>query len=370
VSGGTGIVLAKDDNGTTGEVYLQVISGVNPVSTAVIWDAGAPTTNNITCGSTINTWTLSPEFLGTSTGSNIIGATGQCFLPADVGSSDTFFDLSGTQRTPPNNQTFTVSGLVAGEDRVLVGPRSAGVLNKAQLATDVTLSTTDETTVQCSAAPPAGTPSAGQIRVELNSGIYKRVRYESITGNDYTILNDVNFVDGDVDTTDGAGGNSVNIASHTFTTLDKVQLSSSGTLPGGLRLTTDYWVIAYDANNIQFASSVANAIAGTPVDITSAAGGGTHTITPWSVEVSSAERLSNFNNDNATSGNDVFHAYIDTLARTASESYTAVYTTPVDLFVRVRDGGATPIKTFESASAQFLGTPQTVAAVRTSDYTA
>lgn len=365
-SGGFGIVCAKDDNGATGEIYLQVIGGVAPVENSVLYKS-SDITNTNTAAATITSRTLNPEFLGTSTGSNIIGAYGQCFLPSDVGSSDTFFDLGNAQRTPPNNQTFTVSGLVAGEDRVLVGPRSAGALNKAQLATDVNLSAADETIVQCSAAPPAGTPSTGSLRVELNSGIYKRLRYESIATNDYTILNDVNFVDGDVDTTDGAGGNSVNIAGHTFVTLDKVQLSSSGTLPAGLALTTDYWIIAYDANNIQFASSVANAIAGTEVDITGAAGGGTHTITPWENVDSSTERMSNFSTDGSTQPKDVFITYIDTLARTASESYTATYTTDVDLFVRVRDGGGTPIKTFESTSAQFLGTPQTVAAVRTSD---
>jgi len=365
-SGGAGIVCALDDNGTTGEAYIQILNGVAPVENSVLYSSDN-ITNTITATATINSRTLSPEFLGTSTGSNIIGAYGQCFLPSDVGSSDTFFDLSNAQRTPPNNQTFTVSGLVAGEDRVLVGPRSAGALNKAQLATDVNLSAADETIVQCSAAPPAGTPSSGSLRVELNSGIYKRLRYESIATNDYTILNDVNFVDGDVDTTDGAGGNSVNIAGHNFVTLDKVQLTSSGTLPAGLALATDYWIIAYDANNIQFASTVANAVAGTEVDITAAAGGGTHTITPWENVDSSTERMSNFSTDGATQPKDVFITYIDTLARTTTESYTATYTTDVDLFVRVRDGGGTPIKTFESASAQFLGTPQTVAAVRTSD---
>jgi hypothetical protein len=159
----------------------------------------------------------------------------------------------------------------------------------------------------------------------------------------------------------------VNIASHNFVTLDKIRLSTSGTLPAGLSTGTDYWIIAYDANNIQFATSVANAIAGTEVDITGAAGGGTHTIEVKGDEETTTD-LDDWSGDNATQPANVWHSYIDTLARTASEAYTAVYTTDVDLFVRVRDGGATPIKTFESASAQFLSTPQTVAAVRTNDY--
>ena len=366
-SGGVGIVLAKDDNGASGELYIQILSGVEPVENSLVYASVSPLTNFTTSTTTINSRTINPEFLGTSTGTNIIGAYGQCFLPADVGSSDRFFDLSNTQRTPPNNQTFTVSGLVAGEDRVLVGPRTAGALNKTQLATDVTLSGAAETTVQSSVARPAGTPATGVVRVELDSGIIRRCRYQAIVTDDYTLLADDTFIDGDVDISDGAGGNSVNIANHLFVTLDKVRLTSSGTLPAGLALATDYWIIAFDANNIQFASSIANALIPTEVDITAAAGGGTHTIEVKGDEAVDTD-LSDFSGDIATQPTNAWLGYIDTLARTTSESYTAVYTSDVDLFVRVRDGGATPIKTFEAATAQFLATPQTVAAVRTNDF--
>ena len=122
---------------------------------------------------------------------------------------------------------------------------------------------------------------------------------------------------------------------------------------------TDYWIIKVDANKVKFATSEANAIAGTDIDITSAAGGGTHTI-----EVQDFE---DFSADNATQPKDVFISYIDVLARATTESFTAVFTTSRNLIVRVRDGGATPIKTFEATSAQFLSTAQTVAATRTSD---
>lgn len=366
VGGGEGLVLAKDDNAGTGEVYLQVISGVNPVDNAIIYDGGAPATNNVTVFGAPTTRTVSPEFIGTSTGSNIIGAYGIGFVPGDVGASDLFTDLSGNSRQPPNNQTFTVSGLVAGEDRVFVAPRTGTSINKTQLATDVLLSGATETLIQCSAAVPTETPTSGTVRVVLDSGIEKRVRYESASGNDYTILAPDTFVDGDVDTTDGASGNSVNIAGHNFVTLDRVRLTSTGTLPAGLALATDYWIIRLDANNFQFAASVADAVAGTDVDITGAVGGGTHTLTPWAEE-NTNEEMRDFSVDQAASTNNVYISYIDTLARTATESFSAVYTANRDLFVRVRDGGATPIKTFESDAAEFLGQAVTVAAVRTTD---
>jgi len=54
--------------------------------------------------------------------------------------------------------------------------------------------------------------------------------------------------------------------------------NSGGALPAGLAAATDYWVIAASANTFKLASSRANALAGTAVNITAAAGGGTHTL--------------------------------------------------------------------------------------------
>lgn len=58
----------------------------------------------------------------------------------------------------------------------------------------------------------------------------------------------------------------------------KVRVSSSGTLPTGLVAATDYYVIRFTATSIKLATSLANALAGTAIDIT-AAGSGTHTVT-------------------------------------------------------------------------------------------
>jgi len=58
----------------------------------------------------------------------------------------------------------------------------------------------------------------------------------------------------------------------------KVRATTTTTLPGGLAINTDYFVMRLTATTIQLASSLANAIAGTAINITSA-GTGTHTIT-------------------------------------------------------------------------------------------
>ena len=188
-AGGEGLLLALDDNGADGDFYIQLISGQAPVDDLRI-------SETLTCYAlaniTITARTISPEFIGATTGTNLIGAYGVGFDVTDVGSSDKFFDLTNTQRTPPNNVTFTVTGLVASEDRVLAGPRTGSALNKAFLTTDTTLSGGTETLVQCSGAIPTDVPQNGQglntrLRVKLDSGIYRRVRYNSYSGDDFTL---------------------------------------------------------------------------------------------------------------------------------------------------------------------------------------
>lgn len=58
----------------------------------------------------------------------------------------------------------------------------------------------------------------------------------------------------------------------------RVRLTTSGTLPGGLATATDYYVIKVSDTTFKLATSYANAIAGTAIDITSA-GTGTQTCT-------------------------------------------------------------------------------------------
>jgi len=88
------------------------------------------------------------------------------------------------------------------------------------------------------------------------------------------------FVDGDVT----VGTDSINEVAHGLETGDKVQLTSTGVLPAGLALATDYFVIRVDADNIKLAASAQDAADGVEVTITAAAGGGTHTATQFQDE--------------------------------------------------------------------------------------
>lgn len=63
-----------------------------------------------------------------------------------------------------------------------------------------------------------------------------------------------------------------------FNTYSKVRFTTSGTLPTGLSLATDYWTIRVSTTTCRVATSLANAIAGTAIAFTDA-GSGTHTMT-------------------------------------------------------------------------------------------
>lgn len=262
-SGGTGIMAAIDSTTAGTKMWIQVLTGVAPAGGVLI--TGATSAATATTSGTSTERSLSYPFIGASTGSAIIGSYGLGVEYADLTAADKLFDLTNTQRVPPNNVTFTVSGLVSGEDRVLVGPESGGTLQANQFTLNGTLNGAAVTSVVVNTTIPTDTPSSGTIRILLDSGIYRRVAYTSFTGSTFTI-----------GSTDFSGANV------------------------------------------------------------------------------------------ATTGNNVFISYIDKLAGSTSESFTVVYASNRSLFVRVRDGGASPIKTFETTG--ILGSSGgSATAIRTTD---
>lgn len=83
------------------------------------------------------------------------------------------------------------------------------------------------------------------------------------------------FVDGDVT----VATDRIAIADHGYITGTRLALTTDGVLPTGLSATT-YYAIVVDSGVLKLATSAANAVLGTAVNITAAAGGGTHTLTP------------------------------------------------------------------------------------------
>lgn len=94
----------------------------------------------------------------------------------------------------------------------------------------------------------------------------------------FELLNDLNaktFASADVNTTTDV----ITETAHGYYTGLVGQLTTSVTLPTGLSLATDYYIIKVNANSYKFATSKANADSGTAINITGA-GTGNHTFTP------------------------------------------------------------------------------------------
>ena len=119
--------------------------------------------------------------------------------------------------------------------------------------------------------------AATDVEVEFDSAVYD-TKFRPTTGvaQRMWLGVDFTFVDADV----SVGNDTVTEVGHGFTTGEgPVRLTNSGgALPAGLAVATDYWIIVDDVDTIRFALSRANAILGTDVDITAAAGAGTHTV--------------------------------------------------------------------------------------------
>ena len=248
----TGQVLAFDTNNNI--LHIQLLTGVAPTGVDTISDGTNSAGSNVTTDRPI-----SLPFLGSSTGTNLIGAFGIGTNPASVGSSDQLFDLTSpvsVQRIPPNNVTFQLTNLdftVSNEDRILVTNNNGGDIDFSQLALSGTLNTNGVASIVVSTAIPLDTPSSGTIRVQDDAGRYRRIAYSSYSGSTFTV--------------DGA---------------------ASGT-------------------------------------------------------------EDDFGTVNATSGNNVFISYIDRAASAATESFSGVNLNRT-LFIRVRNGGNTPIKPFTSTA--------------------
>ena len=208
VGGGDLLVLAPDDAGATGELYVQIIKGTAP-GTAVTLYESTDLTATLTTSSVSTPRTVSTPFVGVSTGSNIIGAYGIGFETDQINDSDILTALDGFTYSRPNLVTNTVGGLsqVGDDDRVLVATWDTAsadvgqgvgydingdpVIKKGQMLLSVELTADNETQVTVKTgsetAIPADTPASGSIRVVDDVGYERFIPYSSWTGLVFTI---------------------------------------------------------------------------------------------------------------------------------------------------------------------------------------
>lgn len=203
-SGGTGQMFAINSTTAPTKMWIQLLSGSAPTDGDTITGGSSSATCAVDTTVTDRSSLITTPFVGASTGSSIIGGYGVGIEYADLTNADKLFDLDNVQKTPPNNVTNTVSGVVSGEDRILVAPWDGSTtdnngnpaIDKGQMLLNTTLSADNITSVVVSngteTAIPSDTPSSGYIRVTDDDGFERRLHYSSWTGTTFTI-----------DTTDG-----------------------------------------------------------------------------------------------------------------------------------------------------------------------
>ena len=268
-NGATAQVLADDG---VGSMWVQLLTGAPPTAINTISqsvpDAASASIDTITAR------VISFPMCGASTGSALLGAYGFGVETGDLTSNDKITALDGVQRNPPNNQTFYVTGVVSGEDYVLVGLSDAGNdIDYGQFLVSTALVGADASVILKAGTETPGTgsqsesdtPSTGTIRVLGDDGVYHVVSYTGVT---------------------------------------------------------------HGASTITFTGCT-----GAPA---------------------------------AAVDNNAFISYIDKLADATSLSYQATYDSDRALFGRVRDGGSTPIKTFEGTGT-FGAAGGTISVARTTD---
>ena len=180
-------------------MWIQLLTGAPPSDNDTVTGSTSGASADIN-GAVTERPVLTP-FYGASTGSSIIGAFGFGVEATDLTSNDSVIDLSGTTIAPPNFVTFSVGGLVSGEDRVLVAPwdgvstdpNNNPAIDTDQMTLNTTLNGAAETQAVMTGAIPSDTPSAGTIRIVTDGGGSRRVPYSSWSGSTFTFTSAENF---------------------------------------------------------------------------------------------------------------------------------------------------------------------------------
>lgn len=324
-SGGTGQMLAINDVNAPTKMWIQLLTGVAPTDGQTI----TGTTSTATCdvNVTVTERTISQPFCGVSTGSAIIGSYGFGIEATDLTASDILFDLNNTSYSPPNFQTGSVAGLnITGTaDKVTVGPLGYRFAWDTEAGTPPFV--VGETLTFTS---PAGTAVLAELFDNGTTGFMNIG--PMVTGAAPTDNSTI---------TGGTSGCTAIVNGAVSQHFNVRQLTLNGALTGA--------AVTSVVVNGSIPTDTPNT--GT-IRIKRASGEFTrHSYTAWSGSTFTIGST-DFSSNNAANGNQVWISYIDKTATATTESFTAVYTTARDMFVRVRNGATGyAIKTFETTAS-------------------
>jgi hypothetical protein len=256
-----------------------------------------------------------------------------------MSNSDLMTALDGVTYQPPNNVTFTVFGLANGVDRVLVGPLGYRFFYDTEASGPFTVGETLTFT------SPAGT--AVLARVQDYGTVGEMWIGPMLTG---TVPADNSTISG------GSSGATAAVVGTPVNDINYRQLNLNGALTGAAVTTV----------TVQTGTIPTDTPATGTIRIQR--NSGLYSVHAYTARTTTTFTIgsTDFSGDGAATTNNVFISYIDKLAGSTSESFTVVYASARDLFVRVRNGGASPIKTFETSASLGSG-GGSATAIRTTD---
>lgn len=192
---GTAYLYALDDDGTTGNLYCQLLTGLVPVEDQEVYGA---TSNNVVSVNVaeVSQRTINNAFVGVFTGANFQTNFGIAIDETDAIAGDAFPDLDGATQNPPDNQTGTVGNLVIG-DYVMIFPWDGSSVdvngdpepNFDDMILNTTLAGGESVVDVGTGNIPDNTPQVGVLRLERDSdGELDHLPYSSHDGDDQFTL--------------------------------------------------------------------------------------------------------------------------------------------------------------------------------------
>lgn len=213
---------------------------------------------------------------------NVLGAAGfsiEVEADVDTPSAQTFDSEAASVLT---DQSLTYTAVTPGTagDAITIELIDPGA-NDQTLAVAVVASTR----IQVSLATDSGgtiTSTGDDVKAAVNAdspGAADLVLVSGTNASPVTALAETPLAGGVDSEVEENGDNTVDLNAAAYVTGLKGQLTTTGTLPAGLSLATDYFIIKDSDTLVRFATTLANALAGTVVTITDE-GVGVHTFTP------------------------------------------------------------------------------------------
>jgi hypothetical protein len=192
---GTALLMALDDDGTTGNLYTQQNTGLVPANSQAVFGASSLASAAVS-GAPLERVINTNLYVGQFTGADYNPTNfGIALDPSDAGANDRLVNLLGVAQAPPNNQQGVVSGGNAG-DSLAVYPWDGSSFDVNGFAEpdfdEATLTSALVAGVSTTAVVtsiPVNTPAAGFLRVERDSdNELDLIEYSSWSGTTYTLV--------------------------------------------------------------------------------------------------------------------------------------------------------------------------------------